>query len=149
MPKKKRLVTYVTDVGGQPPTRHYQDDAGYDLTVSRTVTIPPGGFAQVPHAIKVALPEGTWGLVLGRSSTFYRRCLIVNPGVIDVGWRGELLASVYNPSQTRHAQVKKGDRIAQLIVISVVPSDVAGAAQLEPGSRGERGFGSTGGWEAG
>lgn len=128
------------------PARHYGGDAGYDLVASRTVNIPGHGFAEIPTNVKVALPEGTWAIIVGRSSTFQKRGLFVNPGIIDNGWRGELLTLVYNFSD-KPTSVRRGERVSQLIIFNLVTPVVEEVETLPEGDRGEKGFGSTGGTE--
>ncbi len=128
------------------PKRHYGGDAGFDLTVSHMVTVMPQSFAQVPSNIRVALPKGCWGMIMGRSSTFFKRNLLVNTAVIDNGWRGELWAMVYNPTNSP-VTVTPGERLIQLILFNLVTPEVL---EVEPeafpeGERGVLGFGSTGG----
>ena len=134
-----------------PLKRHFPGDCGYDLTVSRTVSIPPLGFAQVPTNIRTALPPGTWAMIVGRSSTFKVKNLIVNPGFIDNGWRGELFTVAYNPT-SRAVNCKAGERISQLILFNLTTPDLEQLSAVEweeyqaqhPGDRDEQGFGSTG-----
>jgi deoxyuridine 5'-triphosphate nucleotidohydrolase len=125
--------------------RIYDGDCGYDLETSRVVTVPAHGFATIPTNVKIHLPQGCWALLAGRSSTFSKKHLFTNPGFIDWGWRGELLATVYNPTD-QPCVIKKGDRFIQLVVFNlVIPQAYKVAADdLPPGDRGERGFGSTG-----
>ena len=130
---------------GQQPDRAYLDDAGYDLYVSKHVTIPPHAFVDIPTDIAVQLPAETWGLLTGRSSTTRRRGLLVNQGIIDPGYRGELFVGVWNLTD-QPVEVKPGERIAQLIVMlnttsitRMLPTD-----QFDPHPRGTNGFGSTG-----
>ena len=127
------------------PSRGYHDDAGLDLVVSEGTKIPAGEFVDVPCGVKVDLPEGSWGMIVGRSSTLRKRSLLVNTGVIDAGWTGPLFAGVHNLGAS-DMLVAAGDRLAQLIVLP------APAVGLRPAwgqvrtdkSRGEQGFGSTG-----
>jgi dUTP pyrophosphatase len=128
----------------EKPTRHYDGDAGFDLFCSRTVTVPPGGFAQIPTNIKVALPIGIWAMITGRSSTFFNRQLLVQQAIIDNGWRGPLWSVVYNMSQ-KAVVVRRGDRISQLILFRLVTPEVMQVEELPESNRGEKGFGSTGG----
>lgn len=129
----------------QLPTRTYHDDAGLDLYVSIGCTVPPGAFVDVPCGVAVQLPDWSWGFLVGRSSTLRKRALMVNPGIIDCGYRGELFAGVMNlGEQTQH--LMPGDRIAQLIVLNnatrkVTPKYVEA---LDPHPRGTNGFGSSG-----
>jgi dUTP pyrophosphatase len=142
----------------QPP---YAGDAGLDLALSEDVTIGPEGTVNAGTGVAVALPPGTFGWITGRSSTWARHGLIVMPGIIDEGWRGELRVLVYRPGHRRLGQVQpssrdraplhleKGTRIAQLIVLPAILGSMQlvnlplGEA-LPPGSRGEQGFGSSG-----
>lgn len=139
------LYTHVVDTEYKGTLqRAYGGDAGYDLPVSRTMTIHPRTFAQVPSNIRVALPKGTWSMIVGRSSTFYRKNLLVNAGIIDNGWRGPLFAVVYNPTD-EPVVVRVEERLAQLIVFGLVVPDPRYVKDLPEGDRNLAGFGSTGG----
>lgn len=127
-----------------PPERHYEGDAGYDLPSSARITVYPSAFAQIPTNIQVALPRGCWGLVVGRSSTFHKRNLIVNPGIIDNGWTDELFGVVYNPTE-RKVIVNKGDRVVQLIIFNLITPKMLIVGVMPERDRGSKGFGSTGG----
>lgn len=125
--------------------RAHKGDAGYDLYVDEAITIPAYGYANVATNIAIALPPNTWGLLIGRSSAFQRRGLLVVPGVIDNGYRGLLFSTVYN-TRSEAVVVKKGERITQLIVMPLLTPDITVMSGLQPGGdgRGEQGFGSTG-----
>lgn len=129
---------------GALPTRHYEDDAGLDLYVSEDTTIPQGAFRDVPCDVRVELPDHTWGLVTGRSSALRTHGLLVHSGVIDAGYRGELFAGAY--ALNHDVELKKGDRVAQLIVLNNATKYLTPirSEELRPSPRGERGFGSTG-----
>lgn len=127
------------------PSKAYADDAGFDLFACIDVTILPGTPTDVPTGVACELPEGTWGMIVGRSSTFRKRHLLVNMSVIDVGWRGDLFVNAVNLTQ-QPVEVKKGERIGQIIFLpnpgewfNPVFTD-----SLAPHPRGENGFGSTG-----
>lgn len=131
--------------GAKLPTRGHDDDAGLDLYVSEDVEIQPGQFMDIPTGVYAQLPDWCWGFITGRSSTLRRRGLLVNQGVIDAGYRGELFAGVFNLSGHK-VKVKKGERLAQLILLEngtlrVEPTQVD---ELQDGSRNLDGFGSTG-----
>lgn len=138
-------MPFVVAAGGHLPTRGHEDDAGLDLYISQRCVIEPGEFQDLPTAVSGALPAGYWGLLTGRSSTLRNRGLLVHPGVIDVGYRGELFVGVMNlTSET--VVVEPGVRIAQLIPVPMPEQLVQARAveQLPDGSRGDNGFGSTG-----
>lgn len=137
--------------GGQMPLRAHVGDAGFDLYVSQTLEVAPGEFVDVPSAVHVALPPGSWAYLVGRSSTWRHKRLHVEPGVIDNGYRGELFAGVHNPNPFP-VRIERGERLAQLIPM---PLSVMGAREVDeraflafdrahPTDRGRNGFGSTG-----
>ena len=130
---------------GTAPTRAYPDDAGFDLYVADDTWIDPGTFQDIGCNTSVQLPEWTWGLLTGRSSTLRKKGLLVAQGVIDVGYRGELFAGVWN-LRSMPVKVNKGDRIAQLIVLPNTTRVVnpVKVDELDPHPRGENGFGSSG-----
>lgn len=131
---------------GRLPTRAYPDDAGFDLYVQGEHGVSGGQVmpALIPCGVAVELPPGWWGLLVPRSSTF-NLGLIVNPGIIDPGWRGGLFAAVRNLRDST-VLLHDGDRIAQLIPIPAFPAGVPvrRVDQLSPHERGTNGFGSTG-----
>lgn len=133
-------------VGDQQPTRAYEGDAGYDLTYQgeEVVNIEPGSFALLDVGLRVQLPEGMWCTIVGRSSTF-KRGLMVNPAVIDAGYRGPLFAACYNISNEA-VEIKPGERIAQLIPMPLLADHLAWhpVERLHDSQRGEAGFGSSG-----
>lgn len=133
------------DEQGQLPTRAYSGDAGFDLYTVSDWTIQPDATADVPCGVAVQLPDRVWGLIVGRSSTLRKHNLLVSPGIIDTGWRGQLFAGVRNLG-TAAFEVKRGMRLAQLIPLpnlaaGLVPTSVE---QLSSSDRGEAGFGSSG-----
>lgn len=132
--------------GWHLPTRHYADDAAFDLWVTSTVTVEPGRFVDVPAGCRVELPVGTFGMIVGRSSSVRKRGLLVVTGIIDYGYRGDLFVGVINYGE-RTQTINRGERIGQFIVLPnltekyrPVPVD-----RLGEHPRGESGFGSTGG----
>jgi dUTP pyrophosphatase len=136
------------------PTRAYADDAGLDLRVSEETTLYWGTFKDVPLGINVALPEWSWGFLVGRSSTFRKRNIEIMPGIIDTGYRGQLFAAcIWRPDDVdpkdrdRAAYVlEAGDRIAQMIIIPNGTRDVMPVqmTELPKHERGINGFGSSG-----
>lgn len=141
---RKRPLTYQ----GPPNAfrRGYADDAGLDIRASEDAVVRPGEFADIPSEVTgIQLPEGCWGLLTGRSSTLREKGLLVHTSIIDPGWRGPLFCGAFNVSKSV-TTVRAGERIAQLILMwnhtpDYEPTPVE---ELEPHSRGFRGFGSTG-----
>jgi dUTP pyrophosphatase len=137
------------------PSRAHDGDAGVDLCTSIDVELAPGRRALVPTGIAVAIPHGMVGLVHPRSGLAARVGLsIVNsPGTIDAGYRGELKISLINLDPDEPILLRRGDRIAQLLVqrvelpelVEVTSFDEAGLGDT---SRGDGGHGSSGGHES-
>lgn len=127
------------------PTRAYPDDAGLDLYVTERTVINPGDFVDVPTGLSVELPAGTWGLLVGRSSTFRTHRLHVVTGIIDVGYRGELFSGVSNLGD-KQVVLNRGDRVAQLIILPNMTEllDLKQVPALASHPRGGKGFGSSG-----
>jgi len=129
------------------PTRAHPDDAGLDLRAAESVDLAPGARVAVPTGLVVAIPSGSVGLVHPRSGLALRDGItVVNaPGTIDAGYRGEVLVALVNVSDTT-VRVRRGDRIAQLLVQSVALPTVVEATDLQDQAtgRGAGGFGSTG-----
>jgi deoxyuridine 5'-triphosphate nucleotidohydrolase len=130
---------------GEEPTQAFPDDAGYDLTVEGHHWIEGHSVASLPLATTIAAPEGMWGLLIGRSSTFRNRRLLVNPGILDHGYTGPLFAVVFNMSPDG-VSVNHGERIAQWIpMLNVAASlDPVRVEALPDRERGHSGFGSSG-----
>ena len=135
------------DPGLPLPAYARPGDAGIDLMArSQTVLPAGGGRALVPTGVAVALPDGYAGLVLPRSGLALHHgvtCLNT-PGLIDSGYRGELKVLLVNTDPRDDFTVERGTRIAQLFVLAVDGVQLAEVASLDPSTRGERGFGSTG-----
>jgi dUTP pyrophosphatase len=129
------------------PSYARQGDAGADLVAREDVRLEPsGGRALVPTGVAVAIPEGWAGFLLPRSGLALRHgvtCLNT-PGLIDAGYRHELLVLLVNTDPRDTYDVHRGDRIAQLVVQRVEQVRFAVAAELPPSERGPGGFGHTG-----
>lgn len=124
------------------PTRAHADDAGLDLYGLEDATIAPGAGTLLRTGVAVAVPAGHVGLVCDRSS-LARRGLKTAGGVIDAGYRGELGVVVWNISpEPQH--VKRGERVAQLLVIPIATPAPVETNELDATVRGAGGFGSTG-----
>ena len=131
------------------PSYAHPGDAGADLVTTVDVTLAPGERALVPTGIAMALPEGYVALVHPRSGLAARHGLsIVNtPGTIDAGYRGEVKVLLVNLDPREPVVLRRGDRVAQLVVQRVEQRRVRrGRAHFPSSARGDGGYGSTGGF---
>ena len=128
------------------PTVQHPGDAGLDLRSVVDVVVAPGERAMVPTGVAVAIPSGHAGLVLPRSGLASRSGLTLAnaPGLIDAGYRGEIICAVVNLDRETPVAIAKGDRIAQLVVVAVPDVKPTWVAELPGSARGTGGFGSTG-----
>jgi dUTP pyrophosphatase len=129
------------------PAYAHPGDAGADLMTTVDLTLGPGERALVPTGIALALPEGYVALVHPRSGLAARHGLsIVNtPGTVDAGYRGEIKVNLINLDPTTPLTLRRGDRVAQLVVQPVVRARFVAVDELPGSDRGEGGHGSTGG----
>jgi len=124
------------------PLYQHQGDAGLDLFSSIDCILAPGEVKPVPSGIKVAVPEGYVGLVWDKSGVSLKGIHRL-AGVIDSGYRGEVRVVLVNLGK-ESLVIKKGMKIAQLLIQSVAQVKVVEVEELEETSRGDKGFGSTG-----
>ena len=127
------------------PTRAYQDDAGLDLAACDRHELGPGERAVVGTGLAVAVPEGHAGFVQPRSGLAAKHGItIVNaPGLIDSGYRGELMVILQNTDLREPFVVEPGMRIAQLVVVPVPTPKAVEVEELPETERGDRGHGSS------
>ena len=130
------------------PSYAHPGDAGADLCTTVDVRLAPGERALLPTGLAMALPEGFVALVHPRSGLAARCGLsIVNtPGTVDAGYRGEVKVLLINLDPREDVVLSKGDRIAQLVVQRVEHARFVEVETLPDSSRGEGGYGSTGGF---
>ncbi len=128
------------------PRYAHPGDAGADLVSGIDLTLAPGERALVPTGVAIALPEGFVGLVHPRSGLAARHGLtVVNaPGTIDAGYRGEILVTLLNTDRRQPVVIRRGERVAQLLVQRVERARFVEVEALPVSSRGADGFGSTG-----
>ena len=129
----------------QVPTRAYADDAGIDLAACERVELGPGERALVATGLAVAIPAGYAGYVQPRSglATKHGISIVNTPGLVDSGYRGELLVNLLNTDPRESFVVEPGMRIAQLVVLAVPDVAPVEVEELPESERGERGFGSS------
>ncbi|KRF06953.1 deoxyuridine 5'-triphosphate nucleotidohydrolase [Nocardioides sp. Soil777] len=130
------------------PSYAHPGDAGADLRTTVDVTLAPGERALVPTGIGIALPDGYVALVHPRSGLAARHGLsIVNsPGTVDAGYRGEVKVMLINHDPIEAVELRRGDRIAQLVIQRFERARFVEVGQLPDSVRGEGGYGSTGGF---
>jgi dUTP pyrophosphatase len=128
------------------PARAYDGDAGLDLAACDRVELAPGARALVGTGLAVAIPRGHAGFVQPRSGLAAKHGItIVNaPGLVDAGYRGELMVSLLNTDVHETFVVEPGMRIAQLVVLPIPAVTPYEADDLPESERGEAGFGSSG-----
>jgi dUTP pyrophosphatase len=131
------------------PGYAHEGDAGADLCAREDVTLAPGERMLVPTGVSIALPLGYVGLIHPRSGLATKHGLtVVNaPGTVDAGYRGELKVTLLNTDVRTPIVLKRGDRIAQLVIQKVERATFIQVDELDETVRGAAGFGSTGGFE--
>lgn len=127
------------------PSYAHAGDAGLDLAAAADIDLDPGERAAVPTGLALAIPRGWVGLVHPRSGLARRHGLTVAnaPGTIDAGYRGEVQVLLVNLG-TERVSIRRGDRIAQLLLQQVGQARIVEVATLDETTRGHGGFGSTG-----
>lgn len=141
-----RLSFMRVDPRAQSPSRAHPHDAGYDLYSIADARLDPGARVAVPTGIAVAVPPGHAGLVLPRSGLALRHGIsVVNaPGLIDPGYRGEIKVLLLNTDREAPYEVRRGDRIAQIVVVRASEVEWHETDRLDDTPRGGGGFGSSG-----
>ncbi len=135
------------DPGLPLPCYAHPGDAGIDLMARvGLVLAPAGGRSLVPTGVAVALPAGFAGFVLPRSglARHHGVTCLNTPGLIDSGYRGELKVILVNTDPAEPFAIRRGDRIAQLVIQRVEHVRLLETHSLGRSDRGDEGFGSTG-----
>lgn len=147
-----RVAVVLLDPGLPEPSYAHPADAGADLVAREDAVLEPGGGrATVPTGVCLALPDGFVGLVHPRSGLAARHGVTVlnAPGTVDAGYRGEIKVTLLNTDPREPFAVRRGDRIAQLLVQRVEQARfevLAPDEELPTSVRGAGGHGSTGGF---
>jgi dUTP pyrophosphatase len=128
------------------PAYAHEGDAGLDLYAAESVTLEPFQRRLVPTGIAIAIPEGCAGFVQPRSGLAVRHglSLVNTPGLIDSHYRGEIKVIVINLDPETPIDIRRGDKLAQLVIQPVVRAQLREVDVLDETVRGEGGFGSTG-----
>lgn len=125
------------------PAFAHPGDAGMDLYSVEDMILAPGERGSVPTGIAIELPDGYVSLIWDKSGPSHKFGVKTLGGVIDSGYRGEYLIGLINLGQEDFT-IKKGQKIAQLLVQKVEHPEIGEVADLDETSRGTGGFGSTG-----
>jgi len=130
------------------PVRAHNSDAGFDLTATHITTElnECGQLILVYHTdLAFEIPEGYMGLLVPRSSVFKKSIILTNsPGVIDAGYRGEVMGKFRSTTDVVPAVFQEGERFAQLLIVPVPDVQMIESDTLSESDRGEGGYGSTG-----
>jgi dUTP pyrophosphatase len=135
------------DTGVPLPSYAHPGDAGADLTIAEDIELGPGERALVRTGLAIALPDGYAAFVHPRSGLAAKHgvTLVNAPGTVDAGYRGEIKVTLLNTDRDRPVSFSRGDRIAQLVIQRVERAVFQEVTVLPGSSRGDGGFGSTGG----
>jgi dUTP pyrophosphatase len=130
------------------PAYAHAGDAGADLFAAEDVELAPGERATVPTGVAIALPDGFAAFIHPRSGLAAKLGVtIVNaPGTVDAGYRGEIKVTLINTDLRDTVRLRRGDRIAQIVIQRVERAVFVEVAELPGSARGTGGFGSTGGY---
>ena len=142
-----RIRVRRLDPAAPLPSYAMPGDAGADIVTTVDAVLAPGQRAVLPTGLAIALPDGYAAFVHPRSGLAARAGLsLVNaPGTIDAGYRGEIKIIVVNHDRTSPVVLRRGDRIAQLVIQRVEAGDFVEVDELPSSERGGGGHGSTGG----
>lgn len=140
-----RYIDFELGEGAKAPFKKHTGDAGWDLFVSRPCDIGPGETVDVHTDIKISMPPYLYARITGRSSSLRKHGLLVNEGIIDNGYTGELFVCVHNMTD-KVFHVERGMRLAQVLFHYIEDVRWAQVDEIKPvpGRRGNDGFGSTG-----
>ena len=131
------------DESAYMPERAHEFDAGLDLRSPVDILVPcSGGSAIIDTGVHAQLPPDSVGMLKSKSGLNVKHG-IVSEGVIDCGYDGSITVKLYNHSDTAY-QVKRGDKISQLVILPVLRPTPVQVDKIEGGERGDNGFGSTG-----
>ena len=141
-----KLEVKLLHPDAQLPSYAHPGDAGLDLRSCEDVVLKPGQRAAVATGLAVAIPDGYAGFVHARSGRALKEGLALPnaPGLIDAGYRGELKVLLVNLDPETPIEIRKGEKIAQMVIQKVENASTQIVESFDETSRGEGGFGSTG-----
>lgn len=146
MAKHIELKIKKLDAGLSLPHYANPGDAGLDLYSTIDIKLAPGERGMIPTGIAVAIPSGYAGFVQPRSGLAARQgfSIVNTPGLIDSGYRGEIKVIGINTDKDAAIEIKRGDRIAQLVIQEAPVVEILEVDELDETDRSAGGFGSTG-----
>ena len=141
-----KLLVKLLHPDAQLPSYAHPGDAGLDLRSCEDVVLKPGQRAAVATGLAVAIPDGYAGFVHARSGRALKEGLALPnaPGLIDAGYRGELKVLLVNLDPEMPIEIRKGEKIAQMVIQKVEDASTQIVESFDETSRGDGGFGSTG-----
>lgn len=124
----------------------HEGDAGFDLRASHGAVIEPLERATIRCGFSIEIPEGHGGLVIPRSGLAAKHGITVlnAPGLVDSGYRGEVMVVLHNTDPKHSFTIEPGDRIAQMSIVAMPQASLVESESLGDSERGEGGFGSSG-----
>ena len=136
----------ILDEGLPRPSYAKPGDAGLDLRSTEDIVIEPGQRALIGTGIALAIPQGYAGFVQPRSGLAIKQgmTLVNTPGLIDSGYRGEIRIIALNTDKEHAIAIKRGDRIAQLVIQEVPAVELVEVEELSSSESADTGFGSSG-----
>ena len=142
----KKIKIKILDRSIPLPKYSHTGDAGLDLYSSINCELRPFERKKIPTGIKISIPQGYAGFIQPRSglAAKYGISIVNTPGLIDSGYRGEVCAILINLDPKNSFEIKKGDKICQLVIHKVEEVKLEIVENLDKTIRGEGGFGSTG-----
>ena len=138
-----KIFVQKLDPSAKLPSYAYEGDAGMDLFSFEDCEISPGENRLVSTGVKIVVPEGCAGLVWDKSGIATKHHITTIAGVIDSNYRGELKIALTNLGKESY-HIKKGEKIAQLVIQPVVSGTITEVEEMDTTERGEEGFGSSG-----
>jgi dUTP pyrophosphatase len=138
-----QLKVKKVDEGAKLPEYAHEHDAGMDFFALEEVRVGPGEIARIRSGVAIEIPEGFVGLCWDKSGLAMKNGIKVLAGVIDAGFRGELVMGVINLGKEEYV-FEKGHKVLQMLIQPVEILDIIEVEELSDTSRGEDGFGSTG-----
>ena len=138
----KLLIKKLKEAATLPSFAH-DTDAGMDLHASEVVTLAAGERATVPTGIAMQIPEGHVGLIWDKSGIGIKQGIKVMGGVVDAGYRGEVMIGMKNLSDEAYT-FEVGDKVAQMLIQKVNQPEIEVVDSLDDSDRADGAFGSTG-----